>query len=131
MTICQRVAARLDELKMTRKQLADAAGVAPSTLHTWLFRGEDFPSSYIEVFAKAMDCSVSWLVTGEEVPATVIPDDYVQLNDQERFIINALRTLDFEGSIVVQNKAIEEMRRVKAMQGSSSGAPGVAAEKGA
>ena len=131
MTICQRVAARLDELGMARKQLADAAGVAPSTLHTWLFRGEDFPASYIEVFAKTLDCSIAWLVTGEEAPETVIPDDYVQLNDQERFIINALRSLDYEGSIVVQNKAIEEMRRVKTMQGNGAGAPGVAAEKGA
>jgi hypothetical protein len=50
----------------------------------------------------------------------VIPDDYVQITAEERFLLDTLRNLDREGVIVVTNKAVEEARRVRSAQGNAS-----------
>ena len=49
-----------------------------------------------------------------------MPDDFVQLSEQERTLIEFVRNLDKEGMIVVTNKAVEEMRRVRNTQGNGT-----------
>ena len=64
--------------------------------------------------------SAEKLLEGRDVPLPVIPDDYVQITAEERFLLDTLRNLDREGVIVVTNKAIEEARRVRSAQGNAS-----------
>lgn len=122
MTICERVLELLKAKGIMKKTLAEDAGVSQSTLHTWLHRNEDFPASCVPYFANTLGVSVAYLLTGEEDPRSQIPDDYVQLTENERFIVETLRTLDREGELLIQGKIIEEARRVKMTQGNSASA---------
>lgn len=120
MTIVNRMVELLTEKRMQKKELATKIGVAPSTLQSWIARGEDFPAQYVMPICKVLGVSAEKLLEGLDVPLPEIPDDYIQLSDEERFLIDALRSLDHEGVIVVTNKAVEEMRRVRAMQGNGA-----------
>ena len=46
----------------------------------------------------------------------LIPEDYMQVTEEERFLLETLRGLDREGVIVVTSKAVEEARRVRSLQ---------------
>ena len=115
--ITERVIDALAHSHMQQKELAQAIDVPISTLNSWIKRGGDFPASYAGPIAKALKVSVIWLLTGDDVERPVIPDSYVELNENEAFLIETYRSLDKAGQIVVSNSAVEEMRRVKAEQG--------------
>ena len=113
MTICGRVLEILNSKKMARKDLANAIGVPVTTLQTWLQRGEDFPARYVVPVADHLGVSTARLLYGTESEPPVIPEDYIQLNDDERMLIKMVRSLDREGVFVVTSRAIEESRRVR------------------
>lgn len=117
MTIANRLNELILERRIQKKQVAAEIGVPASTLNTWFSRGEDFPAQYVIPLCKVLKVSPEKLLEGRDVPLPEIPDDYVQLNEEERFLLDTIRGLDREGVIVVTNKAIEEARRVRAMQG--------------
>ena len=108
MTIANRLNELIAEKRIQKKQLAERIGVAASTLNTWLSRGEDFPAQYVIPICGVLGISAEKLLEGRDVPLPVIPDDYVQITAEERFLLDTLRNLDREGVIVVTNKAIEE-----------------------
>lgn len=110
MTIANRLNELIAEKRIQKKQLAERIGVAASTLNTWLSRGEDFPAQYVIPICGVLGISAEKLLEGRDVPLPVIPDDYVQITAEERFLLDTLRNLDREGVIVVTNKAIEEAR---------------------
>jgi len=103
-----------------KKQLADAIGVPATTLNSWINRGADFPASYIQPIAEFLHVHPLWLITGEEAVLPEIPDTYMELSEEELFLLRTFRSLDQEGRVVVANKAVEELRRVKLEQGSAS-----------
>lgn len=119
MTIANRLNELIAEKRIQKKQLAERIGVAASTLNTWLGRGEDFPAQYVIPICRVLEISAERLLEGRDVPLPVIPEDYVQINEDERFLLDTLRSLDREGVIVVTNKAVEEARRVRAAQGNA------------
>lgn len=118
MTIANRLNELIAERRIQKKQIASKIGVPASTMNSWFARGEDFPAQYVIPLCKILHVSPEKLLDGQDVPLADIPDDYVQLNDEERFLVDTIRCLDREGVIVVTNKAIEEARRVRAAQGS-------------
>ena len=120
MTTCERIIDRLSALRMNQKQLSTAIGVAPSTLHTWLFRGNDFPASYAAPIAEALKVTTDWLLTGVNATATELPADCLKLSDPERFVIGAMRTVGYEGSVIIQHAAISELRQFRADQGTEA-----------
>ena len=120
MTIVNRLEELLAEKRMQKKELATQIGIAPSTLQSWVTRGEDFPARYVMPICNALGLSAEKLLEGLDVPLPEIPSDFIKLSDEERFLIDTLRGLDREGMIVVTNKAIEEMRRVRSMQGNGA-----------
>ena len=120
MTIANRLNELIAEKRIQKKQLAERIGVAASTLNTLLSRGEDFPAQYVIPICGVLGISAEKLLEGRDVPLPVIPDDYVQITAEERFLLDTLRNLDREGVIVVTNKAIEEARRVRSAQGNAS-----------
>ncbi len=117
MTIANRLNELILEKRIQKKQVAAEIGVAASTLNTWLSRGEDFPAQYVIPLCRVLDISAEKLLEGRDVPLPQIPDDYVQLSEEERYLLDTIRCLDREGVIVVTNKAIEEARRVRIAQG--------------
>lgn len=120
MTISNRVSEIIKENGIVKKDLAAKVGVSPSTLQTWLDRGEDFPARYIVPLCSALEVTADYLLSGVESPLPKIPSDYVQLSDDERFLLDTVRGLDREGAVVVTNKAIEESRRVRIGQGNGA-----------
>ena len=125
MTPTQRMNEALIEKHIQKKQLADAIGVPATTLNSWINRGADVPASYIRPIAERLGVHPLWLITGEETVAPRIPDSYVELKDDELFLLRTFRSLDQEGRVVVANRAVEELRRLKVEQGSAA-APGSA-----
>lgn len=117
MTIAERLNELILERRIQKKQVAAQIGVPASTLNTWFARGEDFPAQYVIPLCKVLNISPERLLEGRDVPLPEIPDDYVQLSEEERFLLDTIRGLDREGVIVVTNKAIEEARRVRSAQG--------------
>lgn len=120
MTIANRLNELIREKRVIKKELSAKIGVAQSTLQTWLGRGEDFPAQYVMPLCRALGVSPEYLLEGVSVPLPEIPDDYVQVTAEEKFLIDAIRGLDHEGVIVVTNEAIKEARRVRSAQGNGA-----------
>lgn len=116
----QRIEIVLKEKHLQKKMLADSIGIPPTTLSSWLGRGNDFPASYVVPVARFLGVHPMWLLTGEEAALPEIPVSYVELSNDESFLLQSYRTLDQEGKIVVANKAVEELRRAKAVQGKTA-----------
>jgi len=112
MSICSRIMATLEQKKITQWNVAKELGVAKSTFRDWLNRDDEFPVKYLVPISNVLGVHPFWLLTGENPPAG-IPDDYVQLSEENRFVVDSLNTLDFEGRVVVTNKIIEEKRRIE------------------
>lgn len=121
MTVIERALRIMQENGIMKKTVADAIGVPTSTFQSWVVRNTDFPASYLLPFAQALRVSPMYLLTGDESARSIIPNGYEALSQSEQFLINTLRSLDFEGATVVINKAIEELRRIRSQQG--NGAP--------
>ena len=109
----QRVVNAAAEKKILKKSLAETIGFPVTTFSTWIGRGTDFPASYVVPLADALGVHPLWILTGEEQMMPKVPENYVDLHDDELFLVQTFRALDVEGRIVVANRAVEEMRRVK------------------
>lgn len=124
LTPTQRMNQALMEKHIQKKVLADSIGVPATTLNSWINRGGDFPASYIVPVARTLGVHPLWLLTGEDHIPPVIPATYTELKEDELFLVQTFRALDQEGRVVVANRAVEELRRMKSEQGTapSSGA---------
>jgi len=122
LTPAQRINQVLTEKKIQKKALADYIGIPPTTLNSWINRGGDFPASYVGPIAECLDIHPLWLINGQEIATPKIPDTYVELSEEEAFLLRTFRSLPHEGKIVVANKAVEELRLAKAEQGITSSA---------
>ncbi len=120
MTIVNRLNELISERKLVKKELAASIGVPQSTLQTWLDRGEDFPARYIVPLCNVLKISTDKLLSGIDTPLPEIPKDYVQLSEDERYLLDTMRGLDREGVVLVTSKAVEEARRVRAGQGNGA-----------
>ena len=127
LTPTQRMNQALTEKRIQKKVLADAIGVPATTLNSWINRGGDFPASYVVPVAECLGVHPLWLLTGSDLPAPSIPASYVELKDDELFLLESFRALDQEGKIVVANKAVEELRRQKLEQGNTGVSGGAGA----
>lgn len=127
LTPTQRMNQALIEKHIQKKTLADRIGVPATTLNSWINRGGDIPSSYIVPAAEALGVHPLWLLMGEDHLPPKIPDTYVELSEDELFLLRTYRAIDQEGRVVVANKAVEELRRVKLEQGIAPSANGVTA----
>lgn len=126
-TPTQRMNQALSEKRIQKKILAEKIGVPATTLNSWINRGGDFPASYVVPIAECLGVHPLWLLTGTDIPAPSIPSSFVELKDDEQFLLESFRALDQEGKIVVANKAVEELRRQKLEQGSAGIAGGAGA----
>lgn len=112
-SIIYRVERLLLERDMTQKQLAEDIGVLQNTFNGWIKRGTDFPARYIIPVSRVLGVHPIWLLTGEDALMPEIPDTYVELSPDERFLIDTYRQLDPEGRVMTSGKAVEELRRLK------------------
>ncbi len=97
---------------VSKKALAKAINVPASTLSTWINRGLDFPVSYLVPISNFLDIKPTQLLfsSGEDDENNASAH---QLLEDEAFLIDTYRLLDHEGKIIVTNRAIEELRRIK------------------
>ncbi len=119
LTTTQRIDQALIDKHIQKKQLAEKIGVPATTLNSWINRSGDFPASYVVPVAQALEVNPLWLLTGEDHLPPKIPETYVELKEDERFLLETYRSLDREGRVVVSSKAVEELRRAKAEQGNA------------
>lgn len=122
MTIMERLKMLMNDKNMRNNEFARNVGIPQSTFQTWLSRNEDFPARYVMPICHELNIVPELLLEGTERPKVDIPDDFMQLSEQERTLIEFVRNLDKEGMVVVTNKAVEEMRRVRSTQGNSTDA---------
>ena len=127
MTPTQRMNQALTEKRIQKKVLAEAIGIPATTLNSWINRGGDFPASYVVPVAECLGVHPLWLLTGSDLPTPSIPASYVELKEDELFLLESFRALDQEGKIVVANKAVEELRRQKLEQGNTGVSGGAGA----
>ena len=120
MTIVERLKNLMSDRGIRNNEFARNIGIPQSTFQTWLSRNEAFPARYVIPICHELDIVPELLLEGTEKPKADVPDDFVQLSEQERTLIEFVRNLDKEGMIVVTNKAVEEMRRVRNTQGSGT-----------
>lgn len=124
MTVGQRLGLIAQQKKMQKKDLSVAIGVPYTTMSSWINRGGDFPASCVIPLAKALGVTPMYLLTGQEEYTKLIPDDYERLSENERYLLDTIRNLDKDGVVVVMNKAVEELRRCRAEQGSEASSGG-------
>ena len=115
--IAMRIAKIIEDNHLQQKEIADTVGVPYTTFNSWMRRASSVNADYIEPLAKCLGVSATWLLTGNEVELPEIPESYVDLSPNELFLIQTFRALDQEGQIVVANKAVEELRRVRTEKG--------------
>lgn len=127
LTPTQRMNQALTEKRIQKKVLANAIGVPATTLNSWINRAGDFPASYVVPVAECLGVHPLWLLTGSDLPTPSIPASYVELREDELFLLESFRALDQEGKIVVANKAVEELRRQKLEQGNTGVSGGAGA----
>ena len=120
MTVSQRLDNIIHEKKLQKKMIAQAIGVPNTTLGSWVNRGGDFPVSYLIPLAEAIGVTPMFLLTGNDDYNAPAPENQVILSDDEMFLLNTYRSLDKEGAVIVANKAVEELRRVRASMGGES-----------
>lgn len=83
MKIKDRIRARLDELGMSQADLANRVGVSKATITFWLRGDHGVKADNLMKLARALDCSATWLQTGENASTykikTSVPSaaDYV------------------------------------------------------
>lgn len=110
MTICERLAQAIKDAKKSRKSVCDHIGITASTMQGWFARNIDFPAQYVMPLCKHLDITPQWLLEGSEGSTT---DHFVHLTEQERFVIDNMRAVDYEGIVVITNAVIQERRRVQ------------------
>lgn len=114
MTMMERLVPALKEAKIPKRRLCEALGLPPSTFYSWMNHG-DIPGQYVMPICRFLNVTPQWLLEGvEELP---VPDGYVHLSESERFVIDSLRAVDYEGQVVITNAIIQERRRCQAQQG--------------
>lgn len=70
MTICERMFQELERRNLTAYGLCQAIGVGTSTTTTWKARNTDPPAKHIATICEYLDCSVEYLLTGQEPQGT-------------------------------------------------------------
>ena len=85
MTVCETIDCLLEKKHMSRRQLAIAAGIPPSTLQSALSRNKEISLDMLEKLAQALNVSV----------ASLLPEQLVQ------------DVADFAMQIAERNKALE------------------------
>lgn len=66
MTITERIDAVLQRRNMSRRQLAKAANIPPSSLQSAMERGKNLSTDMVRKIAKALDVDFVWLCFGEK-----------------------------------------------------------------
>jgi transcriptional regulator with XRE-family HTH domain len=95
--IVERIDRRAAEIGTSRPELVEMAGIAKNSFANWSKRGTVPPADIALVIANKLDCSVCWLVTGDDERQEEYSADeknliakYRLLDRQGRFEINAL-----------------------------------------
>ncbi|GHU74050.1 hypothetical protein FACS1894188_01170 [Clostridia bacterium] len=71
--ISARIFTKLQEKNRQQKELAKYLEIAPSSVNNWKYHRNNPPSEYLAKICDFLECSLEWLVTGEEsIPKTNI-----------------------------------------------------------
>lgn len=73
MTICERLFAIIEDRGIKSADLCRATGISPSAFANWKQRGTDPPAKHILPICEFLDCSLEYLLTGEETKKEPVP----------------------------------------------------------
>lgn len=73
--VSDRILKRLNELKITQKELAKAVGASSPTVNNWLNYDREPSIKYLEKLANTLEVSIQWLVTGYELENSFLADN--------------------------------------------------------
>lgn len=108
MTIIERVQSYAKERGIKQNNLAEACGVAPATISTWIKNSVDeIPSKSIIPLARLLGVTPMELLTGERYYSD-------GSNDETQKLIDLFDQLEWEGRHVVMATAIQENRILEA-----------------
>ena len=73
MTISERLFAMLDERGLRASGLCKHLGITTNMTTNWKHRGTDLPAKYVIPICEYLDCSLEYLLTGEETKKEPVP----------------------------------------------------------
>lgn len=101
---------------LTQKALASHLQRAPSTISQWFRQNRDIPADCIIPICEFFDCSISWLLTGNENDTV-----YCQkANNQEQKLLDFYRQADERGKRNIMRQAEAEISELPS-SGSKTG----------
>lgn len=73
--ITDRIIKRVNELKISQKEIAKAIGASSPTVNNWLNYDREPSLKYLEKLAKTLEVSIQWLVTGYEIENNILDEN--------------------------------------------------------
>jgi len=74
MTISERLFDIMDQKKVTAYSLCQKLGIGTSTVNNWKNRNTDPPAKYIVPICEYLNCSIEYLLTGQETEKAPVPE---------------------------------------------------------
>lgn len=74
MTICERFFELLDKKGTSAYALCQHLGIGTSTVNNWKLRNTDPPTKYLVPICEFLDCSLEYLLTGQEAKKAPVPE---------------------------------------------------------
>lgn len=88
----------LKNRNMNRKELSQISNIKYSTIDTWYNRSADnIKLSTLLKLTNALNCSLDYLVGNSNIESIVDIDNFIDVNKDEKEILNKFRNLDERG----------------------------------
>ena len=92
MTINERLKEMLKSKKQTQLELSEAIQVPKSTVNTWVKLGRDIPAQSIISICGFLECSVEYLLTGQETEKAPT----LELSEDERDMLELFQKIPYK-----------------------------------
>lgn len=131
MTISERLFAELDRKNLTAYGLCQVLGINTTTTTNWKQRGTDPPAKYITSICEYLDCSVEYLLTGQDGPQDTKKEPTQEMTLDELEMLELFRALPYKeqqraiGRLQTLVEVSKESSPQQATGGQSSGGKAV------
>ena len=95
MTISERLFAELDRKNLTAYGLCQVLGINTTTTTNWKQRGTDPPAKYITSICEYLDCSVEYLLPGQDGPQGTKKEPTQEISPDELEMLELFRSLPY------------------------------------
>ena len=96
MTICERLFSTLDEKGLKAAGLCRVLGVGTNITTGWKQRNTDPPAKYVAPICEYLDCSIEYLLTGQEAPQGKKKEPTQEISMDELEMLELFRALPYK-----------------------------------